>query len=224
MRMTGFGLPSALQGGTTAGQAQTPQLPPSTPGDIAAAQAWLDELSSSYETAYTALQSIAATALKDSPGWNTDAAAAGNVAAEQDQSSLAGQMAASTLKSAQSDLLTAVEVAGVLDEAAAKVTDPTSGMASLNIASQASVIANLLNELAQARALIAQLQSKGVVSSTGAVTVPAGTVKTSTAVVSAIGGVAAGAILGGLAGHAVGAGLLAGEMAAEGRRRRRGKR
>lgn len=111
---------------------------PSTTMTAAQAIAWLQKLLASYNAAYTAIQSISEQAIKDSTSWNSDASDVGDVAA-----TLSGGDAA-TLKTGVSDLLTAVEVASVLETAAAKVTDPTTGMASLDIQGTVGAISALL--------------------------------------------------------------------------------
>ena len=179
-----------------------------SPTAVAAAQAWLAKLIASYNAALAALANLQTNAA-DSSSWNADAANLG-ITASTLQAAGSDADTVDTVKTGQSDLLTAVVLVGQIDQATSLVTDPHAGLAALDIPQQAAALSTLLGQLSGAQVIPPGTTVKGQV-------------KTTTAVVSTVGGLAVGGVVGGLLGHAIASGaVFAGEtMAAESRRRKK---
>lgn len=190
-----------------------------TSSAVQAAITWLTKLVQQTTALEQYMQTVANNIAKETPAWSVDAENLGQTAttlkSEQSSTSWIDPDLLETVTNGQQDILTAMLLTGQASQGASMVTDASTGLASLDIPSQAAAISALLAQLGTTTAPVV-----------AAAPAP-GTVKASTAVVAGVGGVAAGGLLGGLLGHAIGSGAIAresGEMAAEKKRRKKKSR
>lgn len=120
-------------------------LDATTTAAVTSAKTFLSNVSAKYNAAYTSAVSSVPTWTKGAGGWQGDA----------NSYSVGGPVTAGQL---QQDLASAVQAGNALATSIETVTDPTTGMASLDIAAQSQTVSALIDQLATAAAASGGLQ------------------------------------------------------------------